>query len=265
MRKALKRLSDLQACLARGTEEYALPSEFNHLSITTVAGQVHLDYFGTPFDEGFQQLLETVITPEVSAVLASLTLRGPDEGSNGTRNWDISRLADSTAIFPRLRALSIEQTKPTDHNRSIVAAGYEEEGVLARFLTRAPDLRSLVTPSAPDASFFRIDDGWALQYLNVDSGYDTQGFIRNLARSSCFSSLSHLEFGEFNERHMEDYAAHCTPFGDYEELFGSEAFKRVQWFVWRNPVCSDTKIRKLKGLRPDLQLQVVRTSAEYVR
>ncbi len=261
MNKALNRLVDLQTWLSRSAAEDALPSAINRLSITVVAGQVHLDYFGTPFDDPFQQLLEAVIAPEVSAVLASLSLRGPDEGSNGTRNWDIRLLAESAMSFPRLRHLSIEQTKPTDHNRTIVAADYEEGGVLARLLARVPDLRSLVTPSAPDADFFRAD-GRPLQFLNVDAGYDTQGFIRNLARSSCFASLRHLEFGEYNEKYMEDYAAHCTPFADYEELFRAEAFKPVRRFVWRNPACSAAQIEKLKALRPELQLLVVRTSVE---
>ena len=76
--------------------------------------------------------------------------------------------------------------------------------------------------------------------------------------------MHHLEFGEYNEKYMEDYASQCTPFADYEELFGADAFKPVDRFVWRNPAYSAAKIRKLKVLRPDLQLLMVRTSAEYV-
>src|SRR5262249_8817014 len=87
---------------------------------------------------------------------------------------------------------------------------------------------------------------------------------RNLARPSCFPALRCLEFGEYNEKYMEDYATRCTPFADYQALFGAKAFKPVCRFVWRNPACSATKIGQLKALRPDLQLLVVRTSAEYV-
>src|SRR5207248_1056697 len=86
------------------------------------------------------------------------TAAGVKGGANGTRNWDLSLIADSDAVFPQLRALSIEQTKPGDHNRSIVAAVYEEEGILARILARAPVLESLVTPSAPNADFFRVGE-----------------------------------------------------------------------------------------------------------
>jgi hypothetical protein len=263
MRKAVKRLADLQRLLARSAEENALPEDLTCLCVTAVAGQLHLDFFGTPSDEPFQEVLAAVVTPEVSTVLASLTLRGPDEGANGTRNWDLSRLADSGAVFPQLRAVSIEQTKPADHNRTIVAADYEEEGVLARLLARAPELESLVTPSAPNADFFRVDER-PLKFLSVDAGYDTQDFIRNLARSSCFPDLRCLEFGEYNEKYMEDYAARCTPFADYQALFGAGAFRPVCRFVWRNPPCSAARIGQLKALRPDLQLLVVRTSAEYV-
>jgi len=264
MREALERLSDLQRRLADAAEETDLPEDLERLCVTAAAGQLHLDFYGDPFEEAFQELLAVIVTPEVSAALASLTLSGSDEGANGTRNWDLSLLGEGDALFPRLRALSIQQTQPADHNRSIIAAVYDEEGVLARILERAPALESLVTPSAPDAEFFRVG-GRPLRFLSVDAGYDTQGFIRNLARSSCFPGLRCLEFGEYKETYTDDYAESCTPFPDYEELFQSEAFQPVRRFVWRNPACSTAEIGKLKALRPDLQVLVVRTSAEYVR
>jgi hypothetical protein len=264
MRKALRRLADLQKRLAQRAEANALPEKINCLCVTAVAGRLHLDFFGGPFDEPFQEVLAAVVTPDVATVLASLTLRGPDEGANGTRNWDLSPLASSGAGFPQLRAVSIAQTQPADHNRSIVAADYEEGSVLARLLARAPALESLVTPSAPDADFFRVGER-PLQFLSVDAGYDTQGFIRNLAQSSCFPGLRCLEFGEYNETYMEDYAVRCTPFADYQELFGAATFRPVRRFVWRNPACSAAEVGRLKALRPDLQLLVVRTSATYVK
>jgi hypothetical protein len=148
MRKALKRLTDVQSRLAQSTEaeakaaegalpEYIHTENLKRLCVTAVVGQLHVEFYGASFDESLQEVLAAVVTPEVSAVLASLTLRGPDEGANGTRNWDLSLLADSDVVFPQLREVSIEQAKPADHNRSIVAAVYEEEGVLARLLARA--------------------------------------------------------------------------------------------------------------------------------
>jgi hypothetical protein len=242
-----------------------MPSEaVNRLCITAVAGDLHVDYHGTAFDEPLHDLLTVLVTPEVSEVLTSLTLRGADEGANGTRNWDLGILADGDVAFGRLRELSVEQTKPADHNRTIVAATYSEEGVLARILQRAPNLLSLTTPSAPNAAFFEVGRR-PLTFLSVDAGYDTQDFVRNLARSSCFPDLQCLEFGEYNETYMEDYATHCTPIRDYQELFASKAFQPVRRFVWRNPRCSAAEIAALKAMRRDLQLLVIRASAEYIK
>ena len=265
MNKALERLTDLHDCFAQRAEVGTSQEAINRLCVTSVAGELHIDFYGSPFDESFHEMLAAVVTPEVSAKLASLTLRGPDEGSNGTRNWNLSVLADSEVAFPLLRELSVEQTKPTDHNRSIVASvyEYEEEGVLARLLARAPVLESLVTPSAPDTNFFQLGKR-PLRLLSVDAGYDTQDFIRNLANSTCFPNLVCLEFGEYNEKYMDDYSSRCTPLADYHELFKSAAFQSVRQFVWRNPACSATDISALKKLRRNLQLMIVQTSAEYV-
>lgn len=264
MSQALNRLAELQQRMLQSADAEMPPEYIERLSITDVAGHLHIDFYGDPFGESFASLLTTVALPEVSVDVASLIFRGPDEGANGTRNWDLGPLVAGPGSFPRLRYVSIEQTKPADHNRTIVAATYDEEGVLAQLLAKAPMLTSLITPSAPNADFFKIDNH-RLAYLNVDAGYDHQGIIRNLAHSSCFPDLSCLEFGEYHETYMDDYLARCTPIGDYHELFRSPAFKSVGRFVWRNPACSNEEISALKALRPELQLLVLRTSAEYFR
>ena len=203
----------------------------------------------------------TLANPAVAPFLASLRLQGPDEGVNGTRNWDLDSLVNGPCGFPRLRYFEIEQNKPGDHNQIIVASSYDEEGVLAELLERAPTLEYIVTPSAPSGEFFRVGER-LLRYLNVDAGYDTQGFIGNLSRSSCFPGLRVLEFGEYC---LEGFASRCTPVLDYQELFASKAFAGVRHFVWRNPACSDTEIGELRAARKDIGILVVRTSAVYVR
>ncbi len=264
MNRALHRLAELQCQMVQNADADAPPELIERLGITEIGDQLHIDFYGDPLGETFPPVLAAIASPEVSAQVASLNLRGPDEGANGTRNWDLSPLVCGQAMFPRLREVSIEQTKPGDHNRTIVAASYDEDGVLTNLLTRAPGLISLITPSAPNADFFMTGNR-PLNYLNVDAGYDHQGFIRNLACSSCFPGLKCLEFGEYDEKSMDDYAALCTPFADYQELFKSPAFASVGRFVWRNPACSNEKISGLLKLRPGIQLLVVRTSAEYIR
>ncbi len=236
----------------------------DRLFVGEVGGLLHVEFFGDPFGDSYPELMEALVDPDVAGRLASLTLRGPDEGANGTRNWDIGALAGSGVDFPGLRSLSIQQTGPADHNRSIVARVYDEDGVLARLLEKAPGLEELVSPSAPSADFFRVGRR-PLRSLSVDAGYDHQGFIRNLARSGCFPDLRSLEFGEYNETYMEDFASLVTPFEDYRELFGSSAFAPVGFFRWRNPACSGDEIAGLKAMGRGRHFQVVRWSAEWIR
>jgi hypothetical protein len=242
------------------------PEFHARLSVLDIGDRLYLDYFGSPFDESYDELCKTIILPDVASRLESLSLRSPaDVGSNGTRNWDISALVNYQIPFPNLRSFAIEQNAPGAHNRIIVGADYEEAGVLGRLLNMAPSLETLIVPSAPDETFF-APGRRPLRFLSVDAGYDSQNFICNLAGSSCFFQMETLEFGEYNETYLDDFPRGCTPFDDYRRLFKSEVFSRLRTFVWRNPVCSEEEIAELRSLRPkgELQIQIVRFSARYV-
>jgi hypothetical protein len=236
----------------------------DRLSITRIGQLAYLDFYGDPLGESFADLLDLLADREIAYAIAALDLRGPDIGDNGTRNWDLTPLAQSAATFPRLRRLYIEQTRPSDHNRTIVARTYDEDGVLARVLAKAPALEVLVTPSAPNADFFRVGER-PIEYLSVDTGYDHQGFVANLARSSCFPKLRSFEFGEYNETYMEDFSAHVTPLADYKELVTSLAFASVKVFHWRNPACSSAELAEFKRLSKGCRIFVVRWSAEWLK
>jgi hypothetical protein len=259
---------DRLAALRRTIEARAAPdrdAEFiDRLCVTRIGGTALLDFYGDPFGESFDDLLGVLGDPAVAQSVASLDLRGPDVGANGTRNWDLTRLADGPAAFPRLHRLAIEQTRPADHNRTIVARTYEEDGVLARILGKAPALEVLVTPSAPDADFFRAGPR-PVRHLSVDAGYDHQGFVANPARSSCFPGLASFEFGEFHEPYLGDPSAHATPVADYRELLASPAFAAVRVFQWRNPACTPAEVAEIRSLKPSCTVQVLRWSAEYIR
>jgi hypothetical protein len=229
-----------------------------------IGGQLHADFFGAPFGEHYQALLVALSEPQTSSRLASLWLRGPDEGANGTQNWDLCPLVDRVRHFSALREFRVQLTQPADHNRSIIASSYDEGGVLSRLLAKAPVLRNLTVPSAPSAEFFQVGER-PIQHLSVDAGFDHQNFILNLSASSCFPELRHLEFGEYNETYMEECEQHCTPLAHYQALFASPAFKNVRLFVWRNPYASEAEVAALQSLRPDLSLLVIRTSAKFVR
>jgi hypothetical protein len=259
-------IEQLQRRLTEAADPDRDPRFHARLTALEVGEQLYLDFYGSPFDKPYHELCQTIVLPDVAIRLGSLSLRAPiDEGSNGTRNWNLEPLVEAQTSYPNLRSLFVEQNGPGDHNRVIVAADYDEAGVLGRLLRKAPSLEALTVPSAPDATFFALESH-PLRFLSVDAGYDTQGFIRNLADSSCFSRLETLEFGEFNETYLDDFPSGCTSFDDYRRLFKSEAFSTVRLFVWRNPVCSEAEIEELLSLRPEreLQIKIVQFSSRYV-
>ncbi len=259
---------DRLVALQHAIEGRAAPGQdasfVDRLGVTRVGDVVHLDFYGSPFGESFGDLLDALADAAVANTIASLDLRGPDDGSNGTRNWDLTSLAESGAAFPTLRRLCLEQSKPADHNQTIVGQSYDEDGVLAKILAKAPALEVLVTPSAPNADFFHVGRR-PLELLSVDVGYDHQGFIANLAASACFPSLRSLEFGEYNETYMADFAAHVTPFADYRALFASPAFASVKVFRWRNPKCSPEEMAESRRLTAGRQVHVTHWSSEWLR
>jgi hypothetical protein len=258
-------LERLRADLSAPTESYADPTLFARLAMVESGGLLHVEFSGLPFDEPFTRLCQILREPHVADNLASIILRCPDEGANGTCNWDLTELIEGNSIFRSLQLFQIQQTRPGDHNRIIIGADYDESGILGKLLRKAPILDSLVTPSAPDVGFFEVLDH-PLRHLDVDAGYNTQGFIGNLADSRAFPGLQSLAFGEYNETYIDSFPEGCTPFADYRRLFESQAFAAVRTFTLRNPVCTAEEIAALRALRSerDLQFKVVRFSSEYV-
>jgi hypothetical protein len=208
-----------------------------------------------PFDE--------LAREPIASALLSLTIDGPDLGANGTCNWDLTAFAESDARYPLLQHLRIARNRPDQHNRRIVAATYDEDGVLGRIAEKAPLLQSLETPSAPRPNFLKADLR-NLTHLHVDAGYDTHDFIRELARSFP-PMLTGLEWGDYAETYMDDWRTKTTPFEDMIALFQSNGFRQIQFFSLRNPIYADEELKRLAALRPGLSFRVVRSSHTYVR
>lgn len=232
------------------------------LSVVTCGALHHLEFYGTCFGGGYTALCETLSIPDVAASVLSLSLRGPDDGANGTKNWDLKALISGGQEFPFLQTFSVELNQPADHNRTVVAASYEEDGVIARLAAKCPRLAYLTVPSAPSAEFFNAPLA-SLEFLSVDAGYDTQDFLLHFARSGGFPSLRCFEWGEYSEHYMDNWQESCTPFSDYEALFTSPAFRTVKRFVVRQPTLTAEQIAALRILRPEIQFQLVRCSSEY--
>jgi hypothetical protein len=259
------KLESLRQHIAKLNDSDSSIEDLQYVSILEVDDLFHIDYYGSPFMESCGDLFDVLSEPEVASQIKSLKFRTPDQGANGTCNWDLEPLLSTTAIFTHLESLQIQQNRPSDHNRIIVGESFEENGVLAKLLAKSPALKELTVPSAPNSVFFEIGQH-PIRYMNIDAGYDTQNFIFNLSRSSCFPHLISLEWGEYNETYMDmkEFIEHCTPYNHYQELFCSNASRNIGRFVWRNPVCTSEEVKALKNLAPNLELFIVSDSSGYV-
>ncbi|MBB1594377.1 hypothetical protein [Achromobacter sp. UMC46] len=246
-------------------------SVYQYLAIAPLHGGLHVEFFGDIWSEPFEWTLACLARQDVADTLVSLAFTGPDEGANGTREWEFTPLLDSGVQFPRLRFLSIRPTAPEDHNTSlIVQAGsiMEEGGEIARFAAKAPYLTDLVVPNAPDAAFFQVPLP-QLSMLRIGGGSDTQGFIDNLAASRNLPALGLLDFTESTE--LQFTWAHSrpadavTPFAAYERLFASPALDPVHSLRLRNTCLSLEELQALGAMRPSLQFMVMQaTQGGYV-
>ena len=174
----------------------------------------------------FCGLLDLLCEQKNADKLISITFTGPDEGANGSRTWDFTRLTNSEVIFSKLQSFSVSLTDLGDHNQSIID-GYwlEEEGMIAKLISKMPVLDILVVPSAPNKSFFEIGDH-PLSYLMLQAGYSNQNFIENIANSNNFKKLRTLDFTEvFKIPHypIEEY----TSFNSYKKFLQSPAFSSL--------------------------------------
>jgi hypothetical protein len=226
------------------------PELTERLFFTQVKGFWFVDYFGEG-ETYLTELFQLLARPELAETLRWLSLRSPDVGANGTREWDFTPLLETRAQFPCLQSLQIARTPPENHNHFIVGRGYEENGQLGALLDRMPALIELWTPSAPDATFCeRV--GHPLRLLYMDCGYDHQDFIAQLAQSCCFSQLAHIEFSDYAQFYMPDWEASCVPFEHYEQLLSSNTLPAFSRFFLRSARLSEAQITQLKTQRPGL-------------
>ena len=220
--------------------------------------ELAVDFYGDPSGDACFDLLAALKAADVAPHLATLTLRSPDVGVNGTRSWELGSLTSTR--FPVLTSLKVERNQPEAHNRGVIGDVDGEFGVLGELLACCPSLRTLEVPSAPDASFFKLAHH-PLHHLSVDTGYDHQGFVRNLAASTGFPELRVLEFGEYEETYMEDFDSRVTPDADYAALFASPLMRQLSALTLRNPRFPEAMVTNIQ--QPGLQLKVVRTRYEY--
>lgn len=170
------------------------PEQIERFQFLELGGLFHVKYYGNSFR--VHEVLMAISREDVAPAIASIRIGGDDQGTNGTKEWDLTPLAASAATFTNLRYLLVEQNRPTDHNKSIIGKIYEETGILAKIARKAPILTQLTAPSAPSSAFFDVTLEH-LEYLSIDAAYDTQDFILNLSQSANLPRLRYLEWGEY--------------------------------------------------------------------
>jgi hypothetical protein len=263
MTEILEKLRRLQVDISQRNLPDMPDDVTEKLTFVEVHGLLHVEFYASPFDESFTAFCDLLSESEVAAKLRSLSFRGPDEGANGTRNWDFTSVLASGVEFPNLLSFFVEPTAPEHHNQTILAEVYEEEGMAGQLLARMPALQSLTVPSAPDATFFSIG-ARPLVELRVDSGYDHQDFLLNLSQTDCFSQLRVLDFGDYNLRLADEYPTACTPFPHYEALIKSPALPEWRVFIVRNAPLSGEQFRRLRYMRKNLTLHIIQQYGEYL-
>jgi len=229
----------------------------SQLYFSSVGQFYDLYFYGDGYSDSmpFRMLLEFISKQEYADRIVSMKFDGPDEGANGTKNWDFDLIADSNVMFPNLKQFIVQLSDYADHNCNIIGKDYEEDGMIAKLLVKMPTLMSLSIPSAPNKSFFDIASH-PLKYLRLQAGYDNQNFIRNLAQSNNFQSLASLDYSDFMDTNNATKDCY-TSFEDFKMLFTSTAFSSVKRFILRNSILNKEQLFELQCLNNSLQFMYV--------
>lgn len=261
MDQAVIKLYELQSEINSQTGSDCLDEE--NLMFCEVGGLIKVNFYGMPWEESFHKVIAVLSESEVAEKIQSLSFDSPDEGANGTNNFDFSGLAESSAVFPRLKSFSVRLTHPEHHNGTIIGRIYEEGGMIARLIKKMPNLLSLQIPSAPNEEFFELNSH-PLEHLTMQSGFDTQDFILNLSNSTCFNNLRYFDFTDFQETYIEGWESQTTPFETFERFVKSKAFDPVKLMILRNLTYSDEQMRHLRSIRKSTVFKLIRTESNYI-
>lgn len=198
---------------------------------------------------------EIINQEEFAEHIWGLRLQGADEGFNGTNNWDLAELVRKPKIiFKNLRQLLLP-LNDKNHNKIIVTGDddYEENGVIAKLLPKMPHLEFLQVPSAPNEDFFKNSS--SIKTLYVQTGYNHQNFIYNLAQTKNFENLEVLKFWDYTENYIKNYQQYATSVGDYITLFSSTHLPKLKKVCLYHTQLSPQDQEKLRSLPLVLQLE----------
>ncbi|MDR1461208.1 MAG: hypothetical protein LBI78_06135 [Campylobacteraceae bacterium] len=241
------------------------------VSFSKIGDFYEITYSGDGYDDGnrsnFAFLAFIGLLTKYSTCIKSLIFTGADEGANGTKNWDFTRLINSNAVFENLEEFKVKLTDEGEHNQSVIAQDYDEDGQIAKLAAKMPNLKILQVPSAPNEDFFKLKN-LKLQKLIVQAGYNTQNFIANLSKTVNLSRLYALDYTDI----LHDIDNIGTTYGDYKKLFCSDFFEtksehgqKINFhFTLRENRLTSENLQELNSIKQIQFLHVKTFSGQYV-
>ncbi|MDX2301293.1 MAG: hypothetical protein NW226_00780 [Microscillaceae bacterium] len=251
----------MQNLINQFLEQILGSSQIAKATITeTENGLYDIEYHTNWADDAEYAIFQFVAQAEITSKVHSLTITSDDEGINGTQYWDLSYLLQNNTLFPFLSKfiLPLNTQNPTNHNRIIVTYedSYEENGALGKLLDACPALEVLHTPSAPNASFFERTTH-SLKNLTIQTGFEGQHFITNLAQSTCFQSLQKLDFTEYAETYMDDFLEKCLSFEEYKHLLLSSNLPNLKNITLRKTQLNEQEKAMLKEIAQEKDIHLL--------
>ncbi|MCE9566689.1 MAG: TIGR02996 domain-containing protein [Planctomycetes bacterium] len=197
-------------------------------------------------EHGLSPVLDFICDPKIAAVLWTLDLDAYDDHpqTNGTLHLSLVPLTTGKVSFPYLDRVSIEQSQ----NTVLGKGGYHEDGETARLLALCPRLRQLTGPSAPNAKLF-TGPKHPLEALNIHAGYDTEDFVKNLAKSERFPRLRTLRYKDFCCEYMDPQPQMFTSFKDWKTLFRSPWFAKLEEVELSGVLLTEDEVKALLKIR----------------
>jgi uncharacterized protein (TIGR02996 family) len=194
--------------------------------------------------EGIRDVCQFIASREIAPGVRSLYLWTTVAGC-GTATISLDGYVSGDGQFSNLKQFGTNFTN--EDGECIIASykwgnGYDEAGLVAKFLAKCPVIEELTLPSAPNHEFFSIGVR-PIKKLHVKAGFATQDFILNLSRSDCFPHLETLIYEEHN------LSEGGTPFNHFAGLLRSQALKSVKRVEIGCSSLQEAELRRLRAIR----------------
>jgi len=280
----MKEFLELQKEIAAINEEIWNDPWHSWFSLIEADDLFKIQYYGEGYDDDpteehesvskedhnypYVALLELIAAN--SSKIHSLEFRGPDQGANGVRHWHFQRIIDANCSFPNLESFKVELTDPGFHNICVVCSsedGYVDCGTIAKLVSKMPSLEELVTPSAPNGEFFKSWHTTSLKEVRIQSGFDSENFIKNYGECKEYPDLYKLDFSDvYFISDIDEIERLATTEQAFEALFSSDAFSSVEYVTLRNTQLSTKQFSRLASMFPELSILVIpRSQGVYAR